>query len=602
MSSGLSDHFKVYIFADKVVISADSSFEIASKKSVVLSKVTQDITFEEVTILNTPERVIEADGIIGIHRIDSVDYLILITQKTLITKVLSHKLFKVEKYEIVPITEHTVEADTLHHHKVIDQTLSLPGFFFSYTYDLTRSFYEQPKDNNLVYSNCEERYLWNANLVKRFPNDDIVNKYYKLPLICGFVGKAESAVEPDVVSNVVIKKVELVLISRRSNKHVGRRFYTRGVDENGNCANHVETEQLVIVGDNICSYVQLRGSVPVRWSQVPNFKYKPKIAICKDETENVEGMRKHFEEVLKRYDTVKAVSLVDQKGSELRLGQKYEEVVHQLSNPKISIECVDFHKLMKKMSELIGYMDKIFEKENYGAFLWKKGVFETTQKGIFRVNCIDSLDRTNVCESVFGRLTAQNFLRDKDVAILKEDTTIIENLALNSMFVNLWADNGDYMSNEYTGTGAQKADITRTGKRTFSGMEKDLEKSIARYVINNFFDGEIIDNMNTFLGNCEGKSVDYKLNLPQQVMFGGMFCSIILILLCLIAIIFFGKTDLMKAIVFCGIALAGFIGAGLVLKKKVTVPPKVMKFKDYEEEEKTEKNVNKEEADIKKTQ
>lgn len=47
----------------------------------------------------------------------------------------------------------------------------------------------------------------------------------------------------------------------------------------GVVANFVETEQLVEVktpsGMVLSSFVQIRGSIPLLWSQVPNIKYKP---------------------------------------------------------------------------------------------------------------------------------------------------------------------------------------------------------------------------------------------------------------------------------------------------------------------------------------
>ena len=52
---------------------------------------------------------------------------------------------------------------------------------------------------------------------------------------------------------------------------------------------------------------------------------------------------------------------------------------------------------------------------------------------------------------------------------------------------SLWADNADYLSLAYTGTGAIKSAVTRAGgKRTFGGMVEDVGKSITRMYINNF--------------------------------------------------------------------------------------------------------------------
>ena len=41
----------------------------------------------------------------------------------------------------------------------------------------------------------------------------------------------------------------------------------RGVDDNGCVANFVETEQCVVLGNKVSSFLQIRGSVPVFWEQ-----------------------------------------------------------------------------------------------------------------------------------------------------------------------------------------------------------------------------------------------------------------------------------------------------------------------------------------------
>ena len=42
---------------------------------------------------------------------------------------------------------------------------------------------------------------------------------------------------------------------------------------------------------------------------------------------------------------------------------------------------------------------------------------------------------------------------------------------------------------QYAGSEALKTDLTRTGKRTFTGMLRDLKTAIVRYYKNNFCDG-----------------------------------------------------------------------------------------------------------------
>jgi len=60
---------------------------------------------------------------------------------------------------------------------------------------------------------------------------------------------------------------------------------------------------------------------------------------------------------------------------------------------------------------------------------------------------------------------------------------------LDFLLKQVWADNADYCSRQYAGTGALKTDFTRTGKRTKFGLLKDGYNSAVRYYKNNFADG-----------------------------------------------------------------------------------------------------------------
>lgn len=67
--------------------------------------------------------------------------------------------------------------------------------------------------------------------------------------------------------------MELILISRRSRLRAGTRYNARGVDDDGNVANFVETEQIVYINKFALSFVQIRGSVPVFWEQLVGVLY-----------------------------------------------------------------------------------------------------------------------------------------------------------------------------------------------------------------------------------------------------------------------------------------------------------------------------------------
>ena len=88
----------------------------------------------------------------------------------------------------------------------------------------------------------------------------------------------------------------------------------------------------------------------------------------------------------------------------------------------------------------------------------------------------------------------------------------------------VWADNADYISIQYSGTGALKTDYTRTGKRTRLGALKDGYHSVTRYLKNNFTDGYRQDSIDLFLGNYkvdpnEGRSVACPLGKRRDLMF-----------------------------------------------------------------------------------
>ena len=63
------------------------------------------------------------------------------------------------------------------------------------------------------------------------------------------------------------------LISRRSNRRAGTRYNARGlnnilgIDDDGNVANFVETEQILFYKNICCGFIQIRGSLPIFWQQ-----------------------------------------------------------------------------------------------------------------------------------------------------------------------------------------------------------------------------------------------------------------------------------------------------------------------------------------------
>lgn len=77
------------------------------------------------------------------------------------------------------------------------------------------------------------------------------------------------------------------------------------------------------------------------------------------------------------------------------------------------------------------------------------------QKSVFRVNCMDCLDRTNVVQTAIGKTILESQL--VKLGLAPPYSPIPEQL--KSPFMILWANNGDIISRQYAGTNALKVDF-----------------------------------------------------------------------------------------------------------------------------------------------
>lgn len=104
---------------------------------------------------------------------------------------------------------------------------------------------------------------------------------------------SRSEPQSETYEGVELHPVEIGLISRRSIQRPGLRYQRRGVDINGSTANFVETEFLIASAlapdlsgnDPLWSFVQIRGSIPLFWTQSP-WALKPPPVLEGTEAEN----------------------------------------------------------------------------------------------------------------------------------------------------------------------------------------------------------------------------------------------------------------------------------------------------------------------------
>lgn len=397
------------------------------------------------------------------------------------------------------------------------------SFYFSYDLDITRSTSQQawlPKSDIPLHAQVDNHFFWNRHILQKFAStgQDSVS----LPLMQGFVGQRPFTVDsdPPQVDGDAVESLELAklsaldplpasppvdrprgsmdlraserkylitLVSRRMTKRAGLRYLRRGVDEDGFTANMVESEQILSSpawdsSTPIYSFVQIRGSIPLFFTQTA-YSLKPVPVIQHGDETNFAACKRHFERLRSAYGSLQIVNLVEKKGVEELIGTKYQKSIERLNeelgaDDRIAFQWFDFHHACRGMkfenvSQLLttlkGKIEELGNTIQLGANVTQK------QAGVLRTNCMDCLDRTNVCQSSFAKHMLDLQLKQEGIDM----TAQLDQVA--PWFNTLWADNGDAVSKQYASTAAMKGDYTRTRKRDYRGALNDLGLSLARF-------------------------------------------------------------------------------------------------------------------------
>lgn len=323
----------------------------------------------------------------------------------------------------------------------------------------------------------------------------------------------------------------LTVLSRLSCRRAGTRFNSRGIDDDGNVANFVESETVFWHPSGLCfSYVQVRGSVPIFWEQttglLPN---QQKIQITRSPEATQAAFDKHFEHLELAYGTVHILNLMSAvKPQEVDLTTRYEHHIQRsplnqtvgsggMTENRLIQSRFDFHaetkgpggyeaasmvrRLIQEKADSFAYLlcdavrDSQYSSSRLGRSSLQESLVILQQEGIFRTNCLDCLDRTNLIQTIISQMAIELFLSHRSERAMAD---------FWMRHSSLWADNGDVgplflavlaitdgskaLSKIYAGTGALKSSFTRHGKMSLAGAIADARKSATRMYINNFAD------------------------------------------------------------------------------------------------------------------
>ncbi|KAA6399918.1 MAG: putative Phosphoinositide phosphatase SAC4 [Streblomastix strix] len=209
-------------------------------------------------------------------------YVIFIKVPRFAGLVYEHEIYGIDQISLIPLAtesyvksmgitqEHRKEEER--YRKYFNEIPFTRDFFFSFTYDLTRTVqqYIYGLSRGLVENDSQ---FFISSFVQR--------KFY-----------------------LYGRQFTITIIARRSRHYSGTRFQKRGVSERGWVANDVETELIVIedgfASQKIGSYVQCRGTVPVYWSQKTEQIIKPEIYYPKHDP-LFDSSTAHFADLQTRY-------------------------------------------------------------------------------------------------------------------------------------------------------------------------------------------------------------------------------------------------------------------------------------------------------------
>ncbi|KAL7752336.1 hypothetical protein RI367_002382 [Sorochytrium milnesiophthora] len=404
----------------------------------------------------------------------------------------------------------------------MDVVLSSGWFFYtnSPTFDLTARAQDGVSQPANVCVCRFKEFLWNERLLEPVVAQEapIVRnlRSFFVPVIAGYVGSTTVSLPPvgtgddddgDDKRDVRLD-VTMTLISRIDKRFAGRRLYCRGLDPvTGHCAAHVESELLVQARNcgrtaqtprahpRACeqtatfSAVQLRGSVPVVWSQLPrdnDLLYKPPIIIQgadEDDTrrrDNFSVSRQYFTQLTARYPKVGILDLLDRENKqEGTLSEQFELAVanchafSQLVAPSAPHETsLLYHNLQLTGKSVEAYSCTLDLAQRlvkqHGVFVsLSSSTVVSEQGGAIRTNCLDCVDRSNIIQCLISQEQLEYML---DVAA--RDTVLGDNLhstlcnkatpdgllrhrtrkQLFASLRSLWIANGDAIADLFIGT------------------------------------------------------------------------------------------------------------------------------------------------------
>ncbi|AFN82726.1 Phosphoinositide polyphosphatase [Encephalitozoon romaleae SJ-2008] len=406
-------------------------------------------------------------GVYGIVTISKSSYLILVVDAIMRGMMYDHVVYEIKDVEIIQLKRERMESFK-NEMKAVRRFLGNSGVYFS-TYPLHKTLAVKKDDDT--------DFLFNALPLEKFlkyTGDQ--GSLFSVSCIQGFFGSVD------------VGSICLRLISRRSWRRVGARYFCRGSNAIGYVSNYVETEQIVYEGEKTTSFLQVRGSIPLIWEHVLGREYNPRIIISNKKVLHI------ADKVMRdKYGDVLYLNLIRNTGYEGMLHCEYEKEL--LGNNKKGVHFNFFEEGGIAEESTREKFLKLIEED---LSLFGYYIFGKPQNGVIRTNCIDCLDRTNISQFVIGELMLEKQISHFNV---ENKERFYEQLK------NLWYNNGNSLSMQYSGSFALKSHLLSRRKQGVIDRLRDGAIGLHRYFINRLCHGSLQATYEILTTDLEGKSI-----------------------------------------------------------------------------------------------
>ena len=390
-------------------------------------------------------------------------------------------------------------------------------------------------------------FIWNAALAQPFEELGVRDACISL-----LQGCASTQLIP--INNVLVR---MTLITIRSYEHGGTRYKARGLNKGAYPANEVQCEFILEASDgSIFSHVWRRGTVPVEWRTDANIASSHIII-----EENNDALSPiYFNRLKKEYMTEDFKGFVimnllhnNEKHSERKLCNAYENAVKNISFVKyISFDWHENSKNLGLPKAVEKYITEILDKIESPTFTVQipltrvpadntetktmkfandaklkdlKYSTEQRQEYVIRINCLDSLDRTNVGSFWYACLLVLKYSGSLSLPFQYSEATSLP-LNIRSFLGNSFIRTGNTVSSIYTDTEACMTQIFRDYGEISEKTFNDSVIAIKRRTANIFSDKERDKVIRMFSGVDVGKilkGLSFGIDLVCASAFPGRF-------------------------------------------------------------------------------